>query len=71
MTIVPFLMVYLIQNTHNCEPRIVGLKLDELLRGVAGARTALVQLDNMSDAELEAVQHEFLRVRDKYAHRCG
>ena len=66
-TIVTFLMVFLIQNTQNRETRIVSLKLDELLRGVEGARTALVQLDHMSDAELEAVQQEFLRLRDKYA----
>ena len=54
-TIVTFLMVFLIQNTQNRETRIVALKLDELLRGVEGARTGLVQLDHMSDAELEIV----------------
>ena len=66
-TIVTFLMVFLIQNTQNRETRIVALKLDELLRGVEGARTALVQLDHMSDEELEIVQQEFFRLRDKYA----
>jgi low affinity Fe/Cu permease len=54
-TIVTFLMVFLIQNTQNRETRIVTLKLDELLRGVEGARTGLVQLDHMSDAELEGI----------------
>jgi low affinity Fe/Cu permease len=66
-TIITFLMVFLIQNTQNRETRIVALKLDELLRGVEGARTGLVQLDHMSDAELETVQQEFARLRDKYA----
>ncbi len=66
-TIITFLMVFLIQNTQNRETRIVALKLDELLRGVEGARTGLVQLDHMSDAELEAVQQEFTRMRDIYA----
>jgi low affinity Fe/Cu permease len=66
-TIVTFLMVFLIQNTQNRETRIVALKLDELLRGVEGARTGLVQLDHMSDEELETVQQEFTRLRDKYA----
>lgn len=66
-TIVTFLMVFLIQNTQNRETRIVALKLDELLRGVEGARTGLVQLDHMTDEELEAVQQEFTRLRDKYA----
>jgi low affinity Fe/Cu permease len=66
-TIVTFLMVFLIQNTQNRETRIVALKLDELLRGVEGARTGLVQLDHMTDEELEAVQQEFTRLREKYA----
>jgi low affinity Fe/Cu permease len=66
-TIITFLMVFLIQNTQNRETRIVALKLDELLRGVEGARTGLVQLDHMSDEELEMVQREFSRMRDKYA----
>jgi hypothetical protein len=38
-----------------------------LLRGVEGARTGLVQLDHMSDEELENVQREFTRLQDKYA----
>jgi low affinity Fe/Cu permease len=66
-TIVTFLMVFLIQNTQNRETRIVALKLDELLRGVEGARTGLVELDHMSDEDLEIVRQEFARMRDKYA----
>ena len=66
-TIVTFLMVFLIQYTQNRETRIVALKLDELLRGVEGARTGLVQLDQMSDEDLENVRVEFTRLRDKYA----
>jgi low affinity Fe/Cu permease len=66
-TIVTFLMVFLIQNTQNRETRIVALKLDELLRGVEGARTGLVELDHMSDEDLERVQQEFTLMRDKYA----
>jgi len=66
-TIVTFLMVFLIQNTQNRETRIVALKLDELLRGVEGARTGLVELDHMSDDDLERVRQEFARLRDKYA----
>ncbi len=66
-TIVTFLMVFLIQNTQNREIRIVRLKLDELLRGVEGARTGFVDLDKMSDEALEAVQKEFERLREKYA----
>ena len=64
---ITFLMVFLIQNTQNRELRIVTLKLDELLRGVEGARTGLIQLDQMSDEELEHLQSEFSKLRDTYA----
>jgi low affinity Fe/Cu permease len=66
-TIVTFLMVFLIQNTQNRESRVVALKLDELLRAVEGARTGLVQLDHMTEEELELVQEEFARMHEKYA----
>jgi low affinity Fe/Cu permease len=66
-TIVTFLMVFLIQNSQNRDSRIVTLKLDELIRAVEGARTGFVDLDHMSDHELEAVQKEFSRLQEKYA----
>lgn len=66
-TIVTFLMVFVIQNTQNRTAKIVALKLDELLRGVEGARTELVQLNNMSDDDLELVHQEFSRLRDRFA----
>lgn len=70
-TIVTFLMVFLIQNTQNRETRIVSLKLDELLRGVRDARTGFVNLDHLSDEELEAVQGEFERLRDRVEPLIG
>lgn len=66
-TIITFLMVFLIQNAQNREARVVRLKLDELIRAAEGARTGFVSLDHMSDAELELVQEEFERLREKYA----
>jgi low affinity Fe/Cu permease len=66
-TIVTFLIVFLIQNTQNRESRVVHLKLDELLRGVEGARLSFVSLDKMTDAELDDVQKEFERLHEKYA----
>jgi len=64
-TIITFLMVFLIQNTQNRDTKAIHLKLDELLRGVAGARTSLVNLENLSDDELERLQKEFERLRNR------
>lgn len=66
-TIITFLIVFLIQNTQNRETRIVRLKLDELLRGVKGARTGFVSLDHMTDKELDEIESEFERLTVRYA----
>src|SRR5919205_2612060 len=47
-TIVTFLMVFLIQNTQNRDAQAIHLKLDELIRGVKGARNRLVSLEDYS-----------------------
>lgn len=65
-TIVTFLMVFLIQNTQNRDAKAIHLKLDELLRGIKGARTDLVDLEELSDEELEQLQQEFRRLRERY-----
>src|ERR1700751_1534022 len=65
-TIITFLIVFLIQNTQNRESRVVRLKLDELLRGLQGARTAFVSLDKMTDAELDEIEKEFERLMSRY-----
>ena len=62
-TIITFLMVFLIQNTQNRDAKAIHLKLDELIRGLQGARNHLVDLENMTDAELDALQEEFARLR--------
>ena len=62
-TIITFLMVFLIQNTQNRDTKALHLKLDELLRGVAGARTSLVSLESLSDDELDRLQEQFERLR--------
>jgi low affinity Fe/Cu permease len=61
-TIITFLMVFVIQNTQNRDSRAIHLKLDELLRGVTGARTAMVALENSTDEELAELQAEFDRL---------
>jgi low affinity Fe/Cu permease len=62
-TIITFLMVFLIQNTQNRDAKAIHLKLDELLRGVEGARTHLVDLETLSDNELDRLQEQFKRIR--------
>ena len=67
-TIVTFLMVFLIQNTQNRDAKAIHLKLDELIKGVEGARTDLVNLERLSDDELERLQKEFERLHHAANH---
>ena len=62
-TVFTYLAVFLIQNTQNRDAVATHLKLDELIKGVKGARTGLVNLEKLSDEELEALQEEFNKLR--------
>jgi low affinity Fe/Cu permease len=66
-TIITFLMVFLIQNTQNRDAKAIHLKLDELLRGVEGARTGMVDLEDLSDEDLKKLQQQFQQLREKHA----
>jgi len=67
-TIVTFMMVFLIQNTQNRDNKAIHLKLDELIKGVKGARTGMVNLESLSDADLERLQEEFARLHRHENH---
>src|SRR6478672_2435933 len=67
-TIITFLMVFLIQNTQNRDAKAIHLKLDELIKGVKGARTGLVNLEQLSDSDLEKLHKEFERLHESVSH---
>jgi low affinity Fe/Cu permease len=67
-TIITFLMVFLIQNTQNRDAKAIHLKLDELIKGVKGARTGLVNLEQLSDADLDRLHKEFERLHTSVSH---
>jgi low affinity Fe/Cu permease len=58
-TIVTFLMVFLIQNGQNRDAAAVQLKLDELIRTSQGAHNAMIDLEALSEAELEAIRAKY------------
>jgi low affinity Fe/Cu permease len=57
--IITFLMVFLIQNTQNRDAKAIHLKLDELVKGVSGARTGMVKIEELSDQDLEQLHKQF------------
>ena len=64
-TIVTFLMVFLIQNTQNRDSQAIHVKLDELIRAKKGARNTLLNLDDLSDQELEELRVSFNKIAEK------
>lgn len=60
-TIVTFLMVFLIQNTQNRDTRAIHLKLDELIKSTEKARASMMDVEDLSDKELEKLRDQFIR----------
>jgi low affinity Fe/Cu permease len=64
-TIITFLMVFLIQNTQNRDGTAMQIKLDELIRALAGARNELADLEEMGDQELEEMKARYTRLAEQ------
>jgi low affinity Fe/Cu permease len=62
-TIVTFLMVFLIQNTQNRDARAINLKLDELIRAIDKARDHMMNIEKLSDVELDVLESQFEQIR--------
>jgi low affinity Fe/Cu permease len=57
--IVSMLMVFLIQNTQNRESSALQLKIDELLRAVRGAQNAFINLEDLSEDDLNRLKERY------------
>jgi low affinity Fe/Cu permease len=64
-TIITFLMVFLIQNTQNRDARALQLKLDEIIRSHKPARNEMINIEKLSDAELEELAKHYQQIRLK------
>jgi low affinity Fe/Cu permease len=64
-TIVTFLMVFVIQNTQNRDGEAVQIKLDELIRAAEGAHNSLLDLEELSEGELEKIREEYLTLAER------
>src|SRR6266404_9491961 len=70
-TIVTFLIVFLIQNTQNRDARAIHLKLDEIIHSLKGARNEMMQIEKLSDAELEIITKNFDKIRAERERRAS
>jgi low affinity Fe/Cu permease len=70
-TFVTFLMVFLIQNAQNRESKAVHLKLDELILAVRQARNEMIDVEHLTDEQLDRLAERYRRVTECYQHRLS
>jgi len=62
-TIITFLVVFLIQNTQNRDAKALHLKLDELIRSHHPANDDLIDIQKLSDEELDELEKRYEAIR--------
>src|SRR6476619_88260 len=62
-TVVTFLVVFLIQNTQNRDARALHLKLDELIRSHPPAHNDMIDIEKLSDEELDQLEKRYEKIR--------
>jgi low affinity Fe/Cu permease len=68
-TIVTFLMVFLIQNTQNRDARAINLKLNELIRAIDKARDQMIDIEKLTDLELDELQAKYEKIKAECIER--
>jgi low affinity Fe/Cu permease len=68
-TIVTFLMVFLIQNTQNRDARAINLKLNELIRAIDKAHDQMIDIESLSDLELDELQGTYEKIKSECVAR--
>jgi len=68
-TIVTFLMVFLIQNAQNRESKAVHLKLDELILALRGARNEMIDIEGLTEDQLNQLGRRYTRVAERHQHK--
>lgn len=63
-TIITFLMVFLIQKTQNKDSKAIQLKLNELIAASRHASNRMVDIEDLSEAELDVLHKYYQKLSD-------
>ena len=61
-TIITFLMVFLIQKTQNKDSKAIHLKLNELIAASPGCSYRMVDIEDMTEAELDQLHKFYMKL---------
>ena len=61
-TIITFLMVFLIQRAQNKDALAIHLKLNEIVAAMEGASNRLIDVEDLSEAEIDALRKYYRRL---------
>jgi len=64
-SVVTLLIAFGLQYSQNRDTRAIQLKLDEIIRASAGARSELVKLEHFPDDRLARIEEEIVEIRDE------
>ena len=67
--VVTFVVVFVIQNSQNRDSAAINLKLNELIHASAGAREELIDIEKLSDKELEGLYRRYERIKTEWTRR--
>jgi len=62
-------MVFLIQNMQNRDSRAINLKLNELIRAIDKARNQMIDIERLTDTELDELQSIYEKVKTAWSAR--
>src|SRR5476651_969086 len=69
--IITFLMIFLIRNAQNRESEAVQLKLDELIRATKSAHNSLLDIEELSEEDLNQIKERFERLARNARNESG
>ncbi len=68
-SVVTFLMVFVLQNSQNRDTKAIHLKLDEVIRALNAAQNEMIDIEKLTDPELEALADRYARIKEEWEQR--
>jgi low affinity Fe/Cu permease len=66
-SVITFLMVFLIQRSHNKDTLAVHVKLNEIVAAIEGASNHIVNIENLPEEELRLLREKYQEVAERLA----